>query len=85
MLCNIILLSDIMLFVEGTVFKQKLRKSGGSYFLPIPPEAILYLRLENNEEGDFLVVCKADKGKHGRFIGFGKPDIDLSTVEEKGD
>ncbi len=34
-----------------------------------------YLEIERPKDGENIVVMiKADKGKHGKFLGFGKPD-----------
>jgi hypothetical protein len=58
---------------DGFCWKEKLSKAGGSFTLVITKDILKYLELEPNEEGDIFVTCKADKGKHGKFLGFGKP------------
>ena len=68
----LIVLSGIMEYYDGFKFREKLRKKGESYYLLVSSDMIEYLGLETDKDGEYLVACKADKGKWGNFLGFGK-------------
>jgi hypothetical protein len=61
-----------MILEEEQTWTERLRKSGGSWVLILTPEIREYLGIEVKDEDEILIVLKADKGRHGRFIGFGK-------------
>lgn len=61
---------------NGFVWRDKLKKVGGSYVLFVSKDMLQYLGVTDEDKDPDLeevkVVCKADKGKHGAFIGLGK-------------
>lgn len=56
---------------EGDVISVRPTLAGNSCYLLIPPAWREYLGIKE----DSLLAVKFDSGKHGRFIGFGKPNI----------
>ena len=72
----------IMMIEEGFVLKEKITKVGGSLVLTLTPEIREYLQCTEED----ILVLKADKGKHGKFVGFGV-DVDgkRNTKEGEGD
>lgn len=64
---------EIMEIYEGQIFIDHLKKVGSSYMLLVNSDLLEYLGIEKNADGTPIKIrIKADKGKHGRFIGFGK-------------
>jgi len=66
-----------MIIEENSVWKEKLQAHGNSMALIISSDMMAYLGIERSD--DIILILKADKGKHGRFIGIG---VDRN---EKGD
>ena len=64
-----------MILMEGTTWRQPLRKTGTSVSLIISPAMLEYMGLDVAclKKGKLpIVICKADFSKrHGAFIGFG--------------
>ena len=56
---------------EGMKWNEKAMKVGGSYVVLLTPEIRDYLGLSKDKDGDIGLILKADKGKHGRFLGIG--------------
>jgi len=56
---------------EGMRWTEKAMKVGGSYVVLLTPEIRDYLGVSKDKDGDIELVLKADKGKHGHFLGIG--------------
>ena len=56
---------------EGMTWEEKAMKVGGSYVVLLTPEIREYLGVSKDKDGDIELVLKADKGKHGHFLGIG--------------
>jgi len=65
---------------EGTVFKGKVWKIGGSLLVTIPPSVAKYMGVEEGSP----VALKCEKGKYGPYIGIGKLQVEgAMEAEEK--
>jgi hypothetical protein len=56
---------------EGMKWSEKAMKVGGSFVVLLTPEIREYLGTSKDKDGDIDLILKADKGKHGRFLGIG--------------
>lgn len=54
---------------EGKTYEDKLQKTGGGYCLYFGQKMLEYLGITDPQNAKLIV--KADKGKHGPFLGVG--------------
>jgi len=77
-----------MMLEEGTIWEEDIYQVGGSFFLKLTPEIREYLECVGKEKEVHLIL-KADRGKHGKFIGIGIVGVDVdgkrNTKEGEGD
>jgi len=64
---------------EGTIFKGKVWKIGGSLLVTIPPSVARYMGVEEGSQ----VALKCEKGKYGTYVGIGKLQIDNAVEAEE--
>lgn len=70
-------------WLENEVRPAKFMIMGGTTYLCVTREMKDYLNIKDDELSKVRIAIKADKGKHGRFFGFGVQDTSgLSEVEQ---